>query len=114
MWQRPMIWKTSYYRTKVKAMQVSQFAEIIMASLLPEESPAGIIANHTELESVEACIALNLSLAAKNLFVVPLKDSTDLLIVHEPSFVADLELRNALIGITVNDGYKLIKKEHLL
>lgn len=95
-------------------MQVAQFAEIIMASLDPEESPAGIIANHTELESVEACIALNLSLAAKNLFVVPLKDSTDLLIVHEPSIVADPELRNTLVGITVNDGFKLVKKEHLL
>lgn len=95
-------------------MHVPEFAEIIMASIDPEESPAGIIGNHTELEAVEACIALNLSLAAKNLFVVPMKDSGDLLIIHEPSIVADPELRNTLVGITVNDGFKLIKKEHLL
>lgn len=95
-------------------MQVSQFAEIIMASLDPDESPAGIIANHTELENVEACIALNLSLAAKNLFVVPMKEGGDLLIVHEPSFIADAVLKAALLDITVNNGFKLINKEHLL
>lgn len=95
-------------------MQVAQFAEIIMASLDPEESPAGIIANHTELENVEACIALNLSLAAKNLFVVPLAEGGDLLIVYEPALIADPELKATLLSITVNNGFKLIDKEHLL
>lgn len=95
-------------------MQVSEFAEIIMASLDPEESPAGFIANHTDLEPVEACNALNLSLAARELFVVPAEGSGDLLIIHEPSLKADPQLRNTLVGITVKDGFKLVNKEHLL
>jgi hypothetical protein len=95
-------------------MHVQQFAEIIMASLDPAESPAGFIANATDLETVEACLQLNLSLAAREMFVVPAEGSGDLLIIHEPSIKADPQLRNTLVSITVKDGFKLVNKEHLL
>lgn len=94
-------------------MQVSEFADIILASVNVDESPAAIFENLTDMIAVDACVAVNLTIGARELFAVPMHDG-GILIVHEPSLAADSDLRDALVEITVKDGFIAVNKEHLL
>lgn len=94
-------------------MQASEFAEVILAMVDVSESPAAIFENQLDVTPVAACIALNVTLAARDLFAVPMDDGA-LVIIHEASFKENKDLREALLGITVKDGFDAVNKGYLL
>jgi hypothetical protein len=60
---------------------------------------------------LDTCIAVNLTIAARDLFAVPLLDG-GVLVIHEPA-LSDLGLRDAFAEITVKDSFRLVGKEYL-
>lgn len=93
-------------------MQVSEFAEIILATFDGgSEMPAAIYENLLEGFAMDTCMAVNVTLAARYLFAVPLKEGG--IIVIDEQALDDPDLKDALKSIIVEDGLKTVNKEHL-